>query len=120
MGDATMLPSLIVETVHAMIERFRTDRVALARAINHTAALDVPFTLLKKLAHAYQRAALADGAEPTPEDERAQVVLALMFGGKPKRSPAKGRAKRRRKMSRNPKLQDGSGQLDLPLDGNEP
>ena len=120
MGDATMLPSLIAETAHTMIERFRTDRVALARAINHTATLDVPFALVKNLAHAYQRAALADGTEPTPEDERAQVVLALMFGGKPKRSPAKGRAKRGRKVLRKPKPQDGSGQLELPLDGNEP
>ena len=120
MGESTMLPSLIAETVHAMIERFRSDRIALARAINFAAALDIPLAVFKNLAHAYQRAALADGAESTREDERARFFLTLMFGGKPPNSPAKRRAKRGRKASRKPKLQDGSGQLELPLDGNEP
>jgi hypothetical protein len=119
-SDSAILPSLIAETSRAMIERFRTDRIALARAIDRTVKIDVPFTLVKDLAHAYQRATFADGAEPTPEDERAQTVLALMFGGKPKKSPAKRRAKRGTGTSRKPKQRSDSGQLVLPLDENEP
>jgi hypothetical protein len=119
-GDSIVLPSLIAETFHAMIERFRTDRIALARAIDHAVKVDVPFTLLKDLAHAYQRASLADSAEPAPEDERAQTVLTLMFGGRPKKSPAKRRAKRGTGTSRKPKLRSDSGQLVLPLDENKP
>jgi hypothetical protein len=119
-GDSKMLPSLIAEAGQAMLERFRTDRIALARAIECTVRFDLPFSLLKTLAHAYQRTMLADGAEPTPEDERAQVVLARMFGGKPKKPPGKDRAKRGRKPLRKPKLRSGSGQLELPLGENDP
>ena len=120
MGDAKMLPALIVETSHAMLDRFRTDRIALARAIEYTVKFDMPFSLLKTLAHAYQRAALADGAEPTPEDERAQVVLGRMFGTMTEKPRAKGRAKRGRKTPRKPELQSGGSQLELPLDKNDP
>src|SRR5450759_4421048 len=120
MSDAKMLPSLIAETCQAMIERFRTDRIALARAIEYTLKFDAPLSLLKTLAHAYQRAALADSADPTPEDEQAQRVLDRMFGGKPKKYPTKGRAKRGRKAPRKPTLQSGSDQLELPLDENDP
>jgi hypothetical protein len=72
------------------------------------------------LAHAYQRAALADGAEPTPEDERAQAILGLMFGTVTKKPRAKGRAKRGRKAPRKPEPQSSSSQLELPLDENDP
>jgi hypothetical protein len=122
-GDAKVLPALIMETSQAMLDRFRTDRIALARALEYTVKFDMPFSLLKTLAHAYQRAALADGAEPTPEDERAQVVLGRMFGTmtrKPKKPRAKGRAKRRSKTPRRPELQSRSSQLELPLDENDP
>jgi hypothetical protein len=119
LGDSTMLPSLIAETCRAMIERFRTDRIALARAIDRIAKLDVPLGLLKNVAHAYQRAVLADGAEPTAEDQRAQAVLSLMFGDRPKRSPGKGRAKRRKKAPRKTNPRSGPGQLELPLDEND-
>jgi hypothetical protein len=125
MGDAKMLPALIVETSQAMLDRFRTDRIALARAIEYTVKFDmprfdVPFSLLKTLAHAYQRAALADGAEPTPEDERAQGILGLMFGTMTKKPRAKGRAKRRSKTPRKPEPQSSGSQLELPLDENDP
>ena len=120
MGNAKMLPSLIAETSQAMLDRFRTDRIALARAIDYTVKFDAPFSLLRTLAHAYQRAALADGAKPTSEDGRAQGILGRMFGGKPKQSPAKGRARRGRKAPRTPKRRSGSSQLELPLDENDP
>jgi len=120
MGDSKILPPLMAETGQEMLERFRTDRIALARAIDCTVKFDAPSSLLKTLAHAYQRTMLADAAEPTPEDERAQAILARMFGGKPKKSTAKNRAKRARKPSRRPKLRSGSSQLDLPLDENDP
>jgi hypothetical protein len=121
MGESTMLPSLIAETFHAMIERFRSDRIALARAIVRMTPFDVAFALFRNLAHAYQRAALTDAAEPTPEDERAQFVLAMVFGdNKPRKSPGKGRAKRKKKDTRKPDLQNGTSQLELPLDGSEP
>jgi hypothetical protein len=120
LGDAEMLTSLMVETSQAMLERFRTDRIALARAIDYTVDLDTPFSLFKTLAHAYQRAALADRAEPTPEDERAQRILDQMFGEEPKKLPTRGRAKRKRKASPKPNLQRGGRQLDLPLDEHEP
>ena len=115
MGDAEMILSLIAETSQAMLDRFRDDRIALARALDYAAKSDVPFSILKTLAHAYQRAMFAeDGAEPTPEDERAQHILALMFGSKAKKSPTKGRAKRKRKAPREPQVD--SGQLALPID----
>jgi hypothetical protein len=120
MGDAKMLPALIVETSQAMLDRFRTDRIALARAIEYTVKCDVPFSLLKTLAHAYQRAALADGTEPTPEDERAQAILGRMFGTMTKKPRAKGRAKRKNKLPRKPEPQSSGGQLELPLDENDP
>jgi hypothetical protein len=118
-GDSSIMPSLVVETSRMMFDRFRDDRIALARAIDYTIKLDAPIDLVKTLAHAYQRAALAeDGPDPTPEDARAQAVLALMFGSKAKESPAKHRTKRARKASRRPK--SPSGQLALPLDENDP
>jgi hypothetical protein len=118
-GDSPMLPPLFAETSRMMLDRFRDDRIALARAINYTAKLGAPIALVKIIAHAYQRAALAeDGPGPTPEDERAQAVLALMFGSKAKESPAKPRTKRARKASRRPT--NPSGQLELPLDEKDP
>jgi hypothetical protein len=118
-GDSSIMPSLVVETSRMMLDRFRDDRIALARAIDYTIKLDAPIDRVKTLAHAYQRAAFAeDGPDPTPEDARAQAVLALMFGSKAKESPAKHRTKRARKASRRPK--SSSGQLALPLDENDP
>ena len=118
-GDSPVLPPLVAETSRMMLDRFRDDRIALARAINYTAKLGAPIALVKIIAHAYQRAALTeDGPEPTPEDERAQTVLALMFGSMAKESPAKHRTKRARKASRRPT--NPSGQLELPLDEKDP
>jgi hypothetical protein len=114
-----MLPSLIDEIMRVMLDRFQDDRIALARALDYTVKFHAPITLVKSLGHAYQRAALAeDNTENTPEDERARDILALLFRGKIKKSPAKGRAKRRRKTTSMP---DGSGaQLELPLGEDEP
>jgi hypothetical protein len=118
-GDSPVLPPLVAETSRMMLDRFRDDRIALARAINYTAKLGAPIALVKIIAHAYQRATLVeDGPEPTPEDERAQTVLALMFGSMAKKSPAKPRTKRARKASRRPT--NPSGQLELPLDEKDP
>jgi hypothetical protein len=119
LGEAAMLPSLMVETCHAMIERFRTDRIALAHAIGRIVKLDLPFSLLKDVAHAYQRAVLADSAEPTSEDEEAQTLLRLMLGDRPKKSPGKSRTKRTKKAPRKTDPRSGTGQLELPLDEND-
>ena len=118
-GDSEIMPSLVADTSRMMLDRFRDDRIALARAIDHTANLGAPIGLLKSIAHAYQRAALAeDGPDLTPEDERAQAVLALMFDSRTRKSSAKGRAKRRKKSSRRGK--SSRGQLALPFDENDP
>jgi hypothetical protein len=117
-SDSTMQALLMKDTCKLMIERFRTDRIALARAIGRTVDFDLPFGVLKDLAHAYQRAALADGAEPSPEEDRARAVLAVMFGDRPRKSPRKGRTKR--KPLRKPAPPSGTSQLDLPFDENGP
>ncbi len=113
MGESEMLPSLIGETCRLMIDRFRNDRIALARAVNQTMGLSAPFAVVKVVAHAYQRAALAeDGAELTPEDERARELLGFMLGHENKKSPRKIRPARARKTSRKKQ----GGQIALPLD----
>jgi hypothetical protein len=118
MGDAEMLPSLIAETCRLMLDRFRDDRIALARALNQAMGSHASFTVIKTLAHAYQRAVLAeDGTEITSEDRRAQEILGLVFGHGNKKSPRKSRPSRARKTSRKP--QGERGQLALPLDEND-
>jgi hypothetical protein len=118
MGDAKMLPSLMAETCRLMLDRFRDDRIALARALKQAMEFHAPFSVVKTLAHAYQRALLAeDGTEITPEDERAQEILGLVFGHGSKKSPRKIRPARARKTSQ--KKQGESGQLALPLGEND-
>ena len=46
MGDAEMILSLIAETSQAMLDRFRDDRIALARALDYAAKSDVPLWIV--------------------------------------------------------------------------
>jgi hypothetical protein len=122
LGESDMLPSLIEETTRTMLDRFRDNRIALARALDYTMRIHAPLGFAEVLGHAYQRAALAqdneDGTENMREDERARAILALLFRGEIEKPPAKRRTKRRRTA---PRDAHGPGsQLALPLRENDP
>jgi hypothetical protein len=113
--DPEATSSLVEQTARTMLDRFRDDRTALARALAYAERFHAPLALIKRLGHAYQRAALAqegDGAESTPEDRRAREILALLFGGTTKRRPARPPTKTRNKTRGRPR---GPDQLALPL-----
>jgi hypothetical protein len=125
-APGSMTP-LVEQTLQTMLERFREDPTELARALVCAERTDAPPGLLKRLAHAYQRAVLAqegDGAEATPEDVRAREILGFLFGGRGTKRP-KPRAKPRSKRPSDKGKKGGasagaSGQLSLPLAEDEP
>jgi hypothetical protein len=78
------------------------------------------------LAHAYQRATLAqenDGAELGPEDRRAREILAFLLRGKMKttKKPPAPRTKRpTTRRNKAPRPDGPDGQLLLPLGEEKP
>jgi len=119
-GDSRILPPLVDETCRLMIERFRNDRVALARGLIDAATLGAPWLYQKKLAHAYQRAVLVgDDAAVTPDDRRAVKIMASILGEQD-RSPRKSQTGKGRKANQRRKPKQSKEQLPLPLDEEEP
>jgi hypothetical protein len=118
--------SLVEEAVRTMLDRFRSDRSALAHALEHAERFDASPGLLKRLAHAYQRATLAqenDGAELGPEDRRAREILAFLLRGKMKttKKPPAPRTKRpTTRRNKAPRPDGPDGQLLLPLGEEKP
>jgi hypothetical protein len=120
--------SLVEEAVRTMLDRFRSDRSALAHALEHAERFDAPTGLLKLLGHAYQRATLAQendgaGAEPGPEDRRAREILAFLLRSKMKttKKPPAARTKRpATRRSKAPRPDGPDGQLLLPLGEEKP
>jgi hypothetical protein len=118
--DPDAISPLVEQTVRAMLDRFRDDRTAFARALAYAERFGAPLGLLKRLGHAYQRAALAqdaDSVEATPDDRRATEILRSLFGGGLKKRPTK-RPTKPKGRTRGAAC-DAAGQLALPLGEDE-